>query len=219
LSVKRAVIFANGEIKDYNQLRSILRVDDLIIAADGGLHHCTALGITPADLIGDLDSVQPDEVQTALNQGVHILQFPVDKDETDLQLAIHHAVTAGCSEVVITGALGGRLDQTLGNIFLLQQPIHPEVSIRLDDGVDEVFLIRSSADISGTSGDIVSLLPLGSPAFDVKTYELKYPLDYEKLFPDQTRGISNVMLSNHARVSISRGILICIHSRQPIPVN
>ena len=161
MSEKRAVIFANGEIKDYPHLRSILRADDLVIAADGGLHHCIAMGITPAVLIGDLDSVQPDEVQAARKQGVRILQYPMDKNETDLQLAIDLAVAEGCSEIVIAGALGGRLDQTLGNIFLLQQPVRPEISIRLDDGVDEVFLIRSSADISGIPGDIVSLLPLG----------------------------------------------------------
>jgi thiamine pyrophosphokinase len=215
---KRAFIFANGDVKDYARLKACLRPDDLLVAADGGLHHMHAMGLLPHVLLGDLDSVTPTEVEEAGQLGVRVIQYPVDKDETDLQLAIDLAVEEGCSQVVIGGGRGGRRDQTMGNIFLLQQPSHPGLSLRLDDGSEEVFLISSAADIQGTAGDTVSLLPLGGPAFDVKTDELKYPLDYEKLFPEKTRGISNVMLANHARVSISRGLLICIHTRNSIPV-
>ncbi len=214
MTEKRAVIFANGEIKDINRLRTFLQADDLIIAADGGLHHCRALGLYPSVLIGDLDSVQPSDVQEAEDQGVKICKFPVDKNETDLQLAIDLALEKGCLEILIAGALGGRLDQTLGNIYLLSRLQNREISIHLDDGLEEVFLINSTAEITGSPGDIVSLLPLEGPAYDVWTEELKYPLVYEKLYPDHTRGISNVMLTNHARVSLSRGTLLCIHTRQ-----
>lgn len=216
---KRAYIFANGEIRDYPRLKTRLQPDDLLIAADGGLHHLQALGLHPHILLGDLDSVTPAEVEETRALGVQVVRFPVDKDETDLQLAIDRAVAEGCSQVVVAGGLGGRLDQTLGNIFLVQQPSHPGLSIRLDDGLDEVFLITTRAEIDGQAGDIVSLLPLGGPAFDVKTVDLKYPLNYEKLFPEKTRGISNVMLATRARVSLSRGVLICIHSRSSIPVS
>jgi thiamine pyrophosphokinase len=216
---KRALIFANGEIRDYPRLKTRLLPDDLLIAADGGLHHLQALGLHPHILLGDLDSVTPAEVEEARGQGGQIVRFPVDKDETDLQLAIDRAVAEGCTRIAIAGGLGGRLDQTLGNIFLLRQPSHPEISICLDDGLDEVFLITSQAVITGVPGDIVSLLPIGGPAYDVKTINLKYPLNYEKLFPEKTRGISNVMLTGSAQVSLSRGELICIHSRQSIPVS
>lgn len=216
---KRAILFANGEIRDYPRLKTRLQPDDLLIAADGGLHHLQKLGLRPHILLGDLDSVTTAEVEDARGMGVKVVRFPVDKDETDLQLAIDRAAAEGCSQIVIAGGLGGRLDQTLGNIFLLQQPSHPGLSIRLDDGLDEVFLITSQAEIIGQAGDIVSLLPLGGPAFDVKTFDLKYPLNYEKLFPEKTRGISNVMLTGRAGVSLSRGVLICIHSRQSIPVS
>jgi len=218
LTNQRAVIFANGEITDLNSLRQLLRAGDLCIAADGGLRHLFALGVMPSVLIGDLDSVTPFDVEKAREQGTQVLKFPVDKNETDLQLAIQYAVEAGCLEIIITAALGGRLDQTLGNIFLLMQPALQEINCRLDDGREEVFLIASSAEITGSPGDVVSLLPVGEPVYDVKTEEMKYPLVYEKLFPDQTRGISNVMLSRHAKVTISRGKLICIHTRQIMPV-
>jgi thiamine pyrophosphokinase len=215
----RAVIFANGEIQDMERLRSILRVDDVLIAADGGLHHIKALGRQPSILIGDLDSVSSEEVAQAHRNGVDVRQFPVDKNETDLQLAIDLAVSLKFCEIIITAALGGRLDQTLGNIFLLSGRTYAGTSIRLDDGVEEVFLITDFAEVTGLPGDIVSLLPLTGPVFDVKTMDLKYPLNYEKLQPDETRGISNVMVSHSARVSISRGVLLCIHTRHELPVN
>lgn len=214
---KRAFILANGEVTDYARLKACLQADDLLIAADGGLHHLSAMELRPHILLGDLDSVSPEEIDDSRRKGVTVIQFPVDKNETDLQLAIDKAVEEGCREIIIGGALGGRLDQTLGNIFLLQQPSNPDISIRLDDGLEEVFLISSAAEITGEPGDIVSLLPLGGPVFDVKTEDLKYPLIYEKLFPEKTRGISNVMLTNNARVSISRGVLICIHTRKSMP--
>lgn len=210
---ERAFIFANGEIKDRGRLRAMLRPDDLLIAADGGLHHLIEMGLSPSFLIGDLDSVTPEQVSTVKELGGQAIQFSKDKNETDLQLAIDHALSLGCTEIVIAAALGGRLDQTLGNIFLLNRVDLVTCSIRLDDGVEEVFLIRDSALITGSAGDIVSLLPLNGPVYDVKTEDLKYPLVYEKLFPDRTRGISNVMTTDRARVSISRGTLICIHTR------
>lgn len=210
---KRAYILANGDVTDYSRLAACLRPDDLLIAADGGLRHFKAMNIQPHILLGDLDSVTPEDIDEARAHGVRIIRFPVDKDETDLQLAIDQVVEEGCCQIVIGGGLGGRLDQTLGNIFLLQQPSNPSMNVRLDDGLEEVFLITSEAEINGQEGDVVSLLPLGGPVYDVKTFDLKYPLDYEKLLPEKTRGISNVMTGTRARVTISRGLLICIHTR------
>lgn len=210
----RAIVFANGEIRGTDRLRTLPVEKSMLIAADGGLLHMRSLGLWPDLLIGDLDSVTPRDIAAVKEHGGEIMQYPVDKDETDLQLAINIALEKGCDEIIIAAALGGRLDQTLGNLFLLSRPDLKNVSIRLDDGREEVFLIHSAVEIKGKTGDNISLLPLDGAAFDVKTEELKYPLNYEKLHPYETRGISNVMLSNHARVSLSRGILICIHTRQ-----
>lgn len=209
----RAVIFANGEVRDMKRLQSILREDDVLIAADGGLRYIYSLGLSPSFLVGDLDSVSLEEINRARNGGVEILQFPPGKDETDLQLAIDIAIEKGFGDILITAALGGRLDQTLGNIFLLGRDGYSGASIRMDDGMEEVFLIRDTARIGGAPGDTVSLLPLGGPVLGVITEELQYPLKSETLFPDRTRGISNIMLEESARVSINSGTLICIHTR------
>ncbi len=214
MGYKPAIVFANGQIADLDRLRTLSFDGHLLIAVDGGMRHMRELGLWPDFLIGDLDSVTPQDILAVKEHSGEIRQYPIDKDETDLQLAINIALEIGCDEIIIAAALGGRLDQTLGNLFLLSRPDLQNIAIRLDDGREEIFLIRSTAQIKGTAGDIVSLLPLDGAAFDVKTEALKYPLNYEKLNPYETRGISNVMLTHHARVSLSRGILICIHTRQ-----
>ena len=119
----------------------------------------------------------------------------------------------GFRVIRIAGALGGRFDQALGNLFLLSKAEFSALDLRLEDGGEEVFLIRGEGQILGRPGDTVSLLPLGGDAYGVTTQDLRYPLNHETLFPDQSRGISNEMLCNQARVTLEAGVLICDHRR------
>jgi thiamine pyrophosphokinase len=87
-----------------------------------------------------------------------------------------------------------------------------DCTTRFEDGREEVFLIRSEAKLSGQPGDIVSLLPLWGQATGIVTENLAYPLLQETLYPEHTRGISNVMNGPVARVSLASGELLCIHA-------
>jgi thiamine pyrophosphokinase len=208
-----AVIFANGQVTDLTAVRSLLQPDDVLIAADGGLRYLFELGLLPSLLIGDLDSADPDEVARAAGAGVRIERHPIDKDETDLELAILRAAEEGYLRILIVGALGGRLDQTLANLALLSDPRFAHIDLHLDDGVEEAFLIRAQAAIAGSPGDRVSLLPVQGDAAGVTTQALAYPLSAETLYPYRTRGISNRMLADQAQVSLTAGLLLCIHTR------
>jgi thiamine pyrophosphokinase len=122
----------------------------------------------------------------------------------------------GAQTIRIMGALGGRLDMTLSNIFLLMLPELEHCDARLEDGLEEVFLIRpgQAGIVEGHPGDIVSLLPWGGPAEGIRTEGLEYPLRGETLLPERTRGLSNVMASTQAQVMLDRGLLVCIHTRK-----
>lgn len=214
---KRALIFANGTVFHVEAVRALLRAGDYIIAADGGLRFVHALGLQPHLLIGDLDSITPEELNTMrLLSGVEVEQHPVQKNETDLELAIGAALAAGARTILILAALGGRLDMTLSNIFLLLLPELAGCDVRLEDGVEEVFLIRpgEGGTITGSPGDTVSLLPWGGPAEGIRTEDLSYPLRGETLLPERSRGLSNEMTSTRARVTLERGLLICVHTRK-----
>ena len=211
--MQRIIIFANGDLPGPDQISKLLRSDDFVICADGGTRHALALGRTPNLVIGDMDSIQKEQWQKLEREGVSIELFPGNKNETDLELALNHAIELEPNEIIIIAALGGRLDQTIGNITLLANPLHALRNIRLDDGVEEIFICRDRAEVQGRSGDTVSLIPWGSPVHGVQTEGLKWPLDREMLYPEKTRGISNEMTGTNASVSIGSGLLLIVHRR------
>lgn len=215
MQAKRALIFVNGELADLTAAARLVCAEDFLVAADGGMKHLRRLGRLPSLLVGDLDSLSAVEIKQAKAAGVEVLAHPPAKNETDLELALAAVIERGYTEIIIVAALGGRLDQTLGNLFLLTQPALAACNVRLDDGIEEVFLIRSVGVVEGRAGDRVSLLPAGSPVRGVVTSGLLYPLRSETLLPHWTRGISNVMDGSRAEIRISRGRLFCIHTRQP----
>ena len=212
--MNRIVIFANGDLPDLDRARALLHQDDFIICADGGTRHILALGLRPNLVVGDLDSAEKRHLQQLQVSGVEIELFPRDKNETDLELAIHRAIELDPRQILIVGALGGRFDQTLANVSLLTNSQLANLDARLDDGVEEIFCCRDQVQIHGGNGDVVSLIPWGSPVHGIQTQGLKWPLKDETLYPDKTRGISNEMLSRSVTVKIKLGLLLIVHRRQ-----
>ena len=140
--MQRITIFANGQLPDREKARSLLKRDDYIICADGGTRHALSLGLTPHLVIGDMDSIETGQWRELEKAGVSIELFPGDKNETDLELAINRAVELGPKQILIIGALGGRLDQMLGNIALLSDNQLSALDARLDDGIERLTIER-----------------------------------------------------------------------------
>lgn len=209
----RAVIFANGVLNNLQDVHDIILPDDLIIAADGGMTHCRALGIKPSIVIGDLDSLDPDYLKSLQTSGTEIISYPINKDQTDLELALHKALDLGSDEIFVLGALGARWDMTIANLLLPASPEFSKVTIRLIDGHQEIILLRGRGELTfkGKKGDILSLVPLGKDAQGVTLLGLEYPLEDDVLKFGATRGISNVLIDDTATVYLKKGLLLCIH--------
>ena len=203
----RIIIFANGNLPNLEKARTLIRPEDFILCADGGTRHALALGLTPSLIIGDMDSLPA----TFNLKPETFIRFPADKNETDLELAINHALTLNPDQILILAALGGRMDQTLANIALLSNSQLATRNIKLTDGVEEIFFCRTQAQIQGRSGDIVSLIPWQGEVTGVFTENLRWHLRHETLYPDKTRGISNEMTTEIATVSITSGLLLIAH--------
>jgi len=209
----RMVIFANGELHHPEQARSLAQAGDYLIAADGGLRHMLALGLTPNLVIGDMDSLEAREMAEIASASVEVIRHPQEKDQTDLELAVIEAAERGGNPIVITAALGGRLDMTIANLMVLARSDLATVQISIVDGPQEVCIIRKNRQIDGNVGDSVSLLAVSGPARSIRTEGLRYPLRDEMLHPEETRGISNVMLAKQANIWVEHGLLLCIHTR------
>jgi len=208
----RAFIFANG---DFCQQDTSLPInnDDLIIAADGGSQHCIDLDLQPNILIGDLDSVDEKILNNWLSEGVEIIRYSPDKDQTDLELALLYAQKQQVSEILVYGAAGGRLDMTIGNLTLLANPTL-QIPITLICGSEKVHLLREGGSLSliGKPGDTLSLIPLQPGPSTVTTEGLKYPLSSDILEFGYTKGISNQLVSKQARIVLEQGLLVVIHT-------
>ncbi len=210
----RLIIFANGLLPELESAHHIIQAGDVLVAADGGTRHALAMGLFPEIVIGDLDSLTAEDRQQLVAKGVEIKQYPRDKDETDLELALHYAFSTGYREIRILGGLGGRLDQTLANLFLLTDPEFNGLDIRIDDGVEEAFFVCDRCEVHGKPADILSLIPWGGEVSGICTEGLRWPLQDETLLPNKTRGISNEMTREIASLSLKSGLLLVIHHRQ-----
>ena len=210
-----AFIFANGSTDDgpFVQRELATAVDAWIIAADGGARQAAYYGRHVALVIGDLDSLDDDEVNQLKQQGADIRRFPPEKDETDLELALLLAAQNNVNRIRVFSALGDRLDQTLSNIYLLGLAPLRKIDVRLIAGKQQAWLIYPGETIiQGAKDDTVSLIPIAGEAQGIRTENLYYPLRNEKLTFGPARGVSNVMQSETAHVHFDEGVLLVVHS-------
>jgi thiamine pyrophosphokinase len=207
------VIFAGGALQPGKGFYDAMADADMIIAADSGAATSLRYGYIPAIVVGDFDSLDAALLQELSERGSQVRQVTVEKDETDTELAVQVAIEQGATSISLLGALGGaRFDHTMANILLLAG--FERISIRIVDGPATCWLVRGpgSSAIDGYRGDLVSLLPLTGDANGVRTKGLYYPLRDETLYFGKPRGVSNVLVEEHAEVFVEGGMLLVIHT-------
>lgn len=211
----RALLFANGDLNDGPAVQAALRhaPSAQIIGVDGGTRLAQACGLLPDVVIGDMDSLSEAELTTLGGQGVTIQRFPPAKKETDLELALLETAARGATWIRVIGAVGDRLDQTLANVSLLALPPLAGRDVRLVFGAQTLWLIGPGAHpLDGQPGDTISLLPLTSEVSGIRTKRLVYPLTGETLRLGAARGVSNVIETAGAAVTVNEGLLIVVHT-------
>ncbi len=206
------LVFANGKIAGFDWLKIYLRDARAIIAANGGAQHILAAGRQPDVIIGDMDSLPAEEQNQMRISGVQIINHPVDKDETDLELALNYAFENYDADILVMGALGGRLDQTLANILLLADAKFSGRRIEIREAHQRAWLVEKSTRIQANIGDLVSLIPISGDVHVAGTSGLKWPLQDERLIFGGSRGISNVLTNEVAEITLKSGRLICVLS-------
>ena len=217
----RTVIIANGRLTDPAQIRQYIRPGDQVICADGGTNHAHAIGLTPDVVVGDLDSLDSNLHAELEAVGVRFEAHPADKDETDLELAMHLAVAEGATEIQILAMLGGRLDQTLANLFLLARPEWASVSIRAVEGDQTIWPVRGgqAKTIPGELGDTLSLVPLTAQVDGVTLEGVEWPLRAATLHFGSTLTISNVLTAPEAYLWVEEGVALVIHQSDGVKEN
>lgn len=218
------VVVAGGEVPD-RRLRSLVPEHAIVIAADSGVDHALDLGLRVTTVVGDLDSASAEGLAAARAAAAEVVAYPVDKDATDLELALVAAAAVGPRAIVVLGGHGGRADHHHANLLLLAAPAlggasssasaGPPASTASIDvtawmGSALITVIRRRATLLGAVGSIVSLLPVHGPARGITTDGLTFPLADEDLPAGTSRGVSNRFAAASADIRLSEGVLVAI---------
>ncbi|HVJ50558.1 thiamine diphosphokinase [Desulfitobacterium sp.] len=209
-------VLANGEW-DVDWGRRKLSQYDFLICADGGGNHALQAGRLPDVLIGDLDSITPENLELCRQKDVQIQQYPREKDETDLELALEFAVSQlelqpsslDSHSLWLYGAIGGRVDHLLGNLALLLNFWKRGYRIYLEDPLHEIYLLQGREVLKGRQGQELSIISVTEKA-RITTEGLYYPLTGDVIVQDSPRGISNVFLGEKAVVQVDEGIVLLV---------
>ena len=181
--------------------------NDYVIAADAGYFELSKMNVTPDFLIGDFDSVGfVPEIE-------NVSQYPADKDDTDMMLAVKHGLGEGYKTFIINGGTGGRLDHTLANIQLLSFIAANGGRGYLIGESDKMTAITNGyISFSPMATGIVSVFAASGDAFGVDIQGMKYPLLDATLSPGVPLGVSNEFTGMFATVGVRRGTLLVVWS-------
>lgn len=203
--MKRCVIIGGADIQNYERIRQALCSEDFNIFCDCGLRHMPSLGIRPHLIVGDFDSHPNPGLDT------ETIVLPCEKDDTDTVFAAKEALNRGFDEYLLIGAVGARLDHTLGNVSLLSMLHSKGKTARLLDDYSEMEIVSAAPVWIPDSFSFFSLLNISGTAEGITVEDAKYPLKDAAISPDYQYGISNEVLpGKQARVSVGRGQLLLI---------
>lgn len=180
--------------------------DDLIIAADNGYAVASSLGITPDITVGDFDSLG------SVPDADNLILLDTHKNDTDLEHAVNLALKEGCDDFIVYGAVGGRLDHTLGNIAVAEQ-IALAGGRSLFVGDDSSFTVIRNASFTAPlkSDGRISVFSLSEVSRGVNISGLMYEVADFELPRAVTRGVSNEFVGKPARISVDDGTLLIVY--------
>lgn len=191
-----------------------IKADDLLIGADSGARFLISQGLRPDIAIGDFDSVTEEELLIIRKKsGQTIACDPIDKNYTDTEMAVRLALDLKPLELILLGALGTRFDHSLANVHLLALAAKQQVKTTIIDDHNKISLVTDEATINQQGYPNVSLLPLSLHVEGITLDGFQYPLTDAELSIGQSLGISNVLLSRTGKITIKKGLLLVIQSR------
>lgn len=176
---------------------------DAVIAADGGWRVCREEGIVPDLLLGDFDSLH------TVPDFAHIRRVPVEKDDTDMMLAIKEGLARGETAFHLYGGVGGRTDHTIANLQgLLYLAERGAQGWLYGDRERFTAICGGEITLPAREKGIVSVFCMGADAQGVTIEGGQYTVHDAVLTASFPLGVSNHFVGNPVRVSVARGSLL-----------
>lgn len=191
----------------------IPREKDIIIAADKGYETLKKIGIRPTIAVGDFDSLNFVPTDT------EIILHPVEKDDTDMALAVNEGVKRDFDTFVIYGGMGGRPDHTYANMQLASDMAKKGLKVFfLGGGYTITAICNSEILFDEKAKGNISVFSVTDKSTGVYEEGLKYSLSDAVLTNTVPLGVSNEFTGTESRVSVKDGILLVMFEGEDISV-
>lgn len=215
--MKTVIICAGGPKEELVDFKQLTYIDDVVyVGADRGALVLLQNGITPADAVGDFDSLSQEEYDFVNSKVAGIVSVSSDKDETDTDLAIAKALEFHPEQIYLTGVTGGRLDHfmaVLNSVFRFQSTYH-DVSFTILNKWNEIFLLTPGEHklIKKTHLPYISFFGFQGPVAHISLTGMKYDVADEMIEIGDSRFTSNELLNDEGSISFTSGICLVIRS-------
>lgn len=214
---KKIVIVSGGELDEEFTL-SILEQPEshFIIAVDKGMEFLYHHDIMPSYIVGDFDSVDREIADYYRDETrIPIREYNPVKDASDTEIAIRLAMTLGCSELLILGATGGRIDHLWANVQTLTVPFRAGIDAKILDKQNRIRLIGGDTVLKKEEayGPYFSVFPLVQEVYGFSIEGAKYPLHDHVLTPYDSLCVSNQIKEDEVKISFASGVVILMETR------
>jgi len=209
---KFIVIVANGELDEW--IVKDIPAGAFVIGVDRAAYWLIKNNIIPDVAIGDFDSTTTDEYDLIKKKIKKITSFPPEKDFSDTELAVRHAIRLKPKQIIIYGGSGTRLDHTLGTIQLLEVSIRSGIFAVFRNRTNEIVVVgRGRTILEKREGyKYMSVIPI-TKIIQMTLSGFKYDVSKKIITRGQTIGISNEFAGRQGQVTIHRGVAFIIRSR------
>ncbi|WP_099158048.1 thiamine diphosphokinase [Virgibacillus ndiopensis] len=204
-----------------NLLPDLALYKDLVniwIGADRGAYTLIKNQIKPDYAVGDFDSINVEEKEQIKNYAMNFLEYPVEKDQTDLEIAILKAYELNPVKIYLFGVTGGRLDHELINIQTLYSIMKNQISGVIVDKNNQLEMVTPGRHYLSFDKNYptISFVPHTENVDGLTLDGFYYPLVNQTISWGSTLCISNKLLLKNGTFSFSKGILLLIKSRDAI---
>ena len=197
---KPVVLVANGQRPSHPKIIQIIKDAEKIICIDNGYEIAKDLKIIPSVIIGDLDSVNLNEV----DQSVEIIKKE-DQNLSDLEKALNYCIEKGFSKVYLLASTGLRDDHNLANLILIIDFIEKINVIILSDEY-EIEAVKGKKEYKSKKNTQISIISINE-GNKITTGGLKYNLKDEVL-KSRSHGISNSTIEDNFFIECVKPILL-----------
>ena len=194
-----------------NSTSNILSIEsnfDEIIAVDSGVEHLFKLALDPNTLIGDLDSISENSLDKVKKNGVDIIAFNSNKDQTDFELALNYLEGVENSIIYIIGCESGAIDHLLSIFLLIPSKSSFENIIWLYGNKRIIFRQKLKLNVKKMSK--FSIIPL-SDLSNLSIDGAEWNLENKNIQFGETTTLRNVANKDEINVNCDTGVFAFIY--------